>query len=205
MGFIAPAEGARVLMDLLAWPVSEVAVLPARWDAYAAGVPEGARRLLTELVTGPPSQPGAASGSESTSLARSLEGVPAGRRRPLLIKHLHELAARALGLDQANEIASERPLKELGLDSLMAVELRNTVGAAVGRALPATLMLDYPTLDSLADFLLTLLAPEADKAAAGQPKVESVATKEVVGLSEAEAEMLLLKELEAASPEERGE
>ena len=47
------------------------------------------------------------------------------------------------------------PLRQLGLDSLMAVELRNLLGKSVGQSLPATLTFDHPTVEALVDHLAT--------------------------------------------------
>jgi acyl carrier protein len=62
---------------------------------------------------------------------------------------------RVLGFEAADTVDARRPLSELGLDSLMAVELRNLLGASVGltRALPATLLFDHPTIEALVDYL----------------------------------------------------
>ncbi|MCG8671448.1 MAG: phosphopantetheine-binding protein, partial [Pseudomonadales bacterium] len=51
-------------------------------------------------------------------------------------------------------INPNQPLQELGLDSLMAVELRNILCALIGKQLPATLMFKYPTVASLSTFLI---------------------------------------------------
>ena len=68
------------------------------------------------------------------------------------------------------------PLKEIGLDSLMAVELRNALTRSLGQPLPATLLFDHPTLDALAAHLAQRLdldaevspSPVADDAAAAE-------------------------------------
>ena len=54
-----------------------------------------------------------------------------------------------LGVPESSPLGPDLPLSDAGLDSLMAVELRNTLGAAVGRTLPATLLFRYPTIDAL--------------------------------------------------------
>jgi len=69
--------------------------------------------------------------------------------------HVREDALKVLGLDPASDLDPRRPLQELGLDSLMAVELRNVLVRAVGEALPATLLFDHPTVDALVSFLAT--------------------------------------------------
>jgi acyl carrier protein len=121
-------------------------------------------------------------------------------RRTVVAGFVAASARKVLGLPGSAEIPPRQPFQELGLDSLMAVELRNAVGVAVGRAQPATLLFDHPTPESLTDHLLSLLpAPDAASpppADAAAPTVADAAdAADVAALSEAEAEALLLAEL----------
>ena len=71
------------------------------------------------------------------------------------MNRLQEQACKVLGLDSAQAIGERVPLSELGLDSLMAVELRNLLATELNlkRALPATLVFDYPTVEAITDYL----------------------------------------------------
>ena len=94
----------------------------------------------------------------------------------VLLDAIRAQAARIMRLDDANTITDERPLRDLGLDSLMAVEMRNALAAQVGVKLTATLLFDQPSVSALAIFLAkgaladlfpTALAPETEADLAG--------------------------------------
>ncbi|MBT3218046.1 MAG: acyltransferase domain-containing protein, partial [Proteobacteria bacterium] len=70
-------------------------------------------------------------------------------------------ALAILGFAQNTAISPDQPLQELGLDSLMALELRNNLSASLGQKLPATLLFDYPTLKQLTAHLAGIAPAEA--------------------------------------------
>ena len=137
--------------------------------------------------------------------------MPAGQRRHAFTDYLRERALQVLGLPSSTPLDAKAPVKECGLDSLMAVELRNLLTRALARPLPATLLFDYPTLEALADYLLRLLemsvqsgAPSVSPAALQGPSpmqalrgpLATAEEKLLRSLSDAEAEVLLLEELD---------
>jgi myxalamid-type polyketide synthase MxaB len=67
--------------------------------------------------------------------------------------HIRSQIAKILGLSSAEQIAPRQRLFDLGLDSLMAIELKNKLEANLGQSLRSTLLFDYPTLEALVDYL----------------------------------------------------
>ena len=85
---------------------------------------------------------------------RQLAETPVDRRRKLLQEFVQKQTSKVLGIDP-REIHEQTALTEMGLDSLMAVELRNLLGKALDltRPLPVTLVFDYPTVTAISDYL----------------------------------------------------
>jgi acyl transferase domain-containing protein/SAM-dependent methyltransferase len=85
-----------------------------------------------------------------------------GERIDLLRDFVRQRVVAVLRRDDADPPDLHDRLTDLGLDSLMAVQLRGQLGTGLGfgTTLPATLMFDYPTIDKLAAYLLPLLCPE---------------------------------------------
>ncbi|KOV92395.1 hypothetical protein ADK65_34535, partial [Streptomyces sp. NRRL B-1140] len=124
--------------------------------------------LLRTLVTGSTDGGAAAVGEQAGNggggqpaapLAERLAGLSANRRTKLVLGVVREETATVLGRGDPAAIPADRPFKEMGFDSLTAVELRNRLGRAVGFALSPTVVFDHPTPAALVDHLLAELAP----------------------------------------------
>ena len=113
----------------------------------------------------------------------------AGLSAEELILFLRAEVSKIMGLKDAGLVDVQQPLFDLGLDSLMAVELRNVLASAFGRAFPSTLLFDYPTLQKLVAFL------KDSGARQGQPDHDRLA-REIQDLDESAAEVLLQAELD---------
>ncbi|WP_413799337.1 type I polyketide synthase [Streptomyces iranensis] len=157
MGALSNAEG-LALFDVSGLAGNPV-LIPAALDiaALRAQSTAGVAPLLRGLIRTPVRRAAAGGGGggadEAASLAERLAGMSAAERDRFLLNLVCGQVATVLGYGSAAAIEPGAAFKELGFDSLTAVELRNRLGAATGLRLPATLIFDYPTPDALADHL----------------------------------------------------
>jgi acyl carrier protein len=107
----------------------------------------------------------AGSTSEEVSLRQQLQTLSEKDRDALLMEHLQKTAIRVLGLASNQKIDPYQGLMNMGLDSLMAVEFRNHLTRSLERPLPATLLFNCPTLDSLHDYLVAKMFDDAPQKA----------------------------------------
>ena len=181
---VALAQLGRLLSAAQSLPPS-VAVLAIEWDRFVGGqIPS----LLAELAT--------ATMEQEHTLQRRLLETPVAERKALLLAALTDLVAEVLRLDRS-EIAPRQRLFDLGIDSLIAVELKNRLQSSLGTTLSTTLLFDYPTLDALADYLQErLVATVSDVTRMASSSSPSALPDDLAALSEEEAETLLLAQLE---------
>ncbi|MET8698088.1 type I polyketide synthase [Kitasatospora sp. NPDC004723] len=147
-------------------------VVATRWDtrvlrdsARSGELPVVLRNLVPASVRRVAASGTGQSGASAATALR-LAGLPEAQQYELLVELVRTHAAAVLGHGRAESIPSGQAFRELGFDSLTAVELRNRLGAATGVRLPAGLVFDYPTPAALAGFLRDQLADAPRPAAA---------------------------------------
>ena len=192
-GMIPPSRGAATLGALLRHAGAGIAAVPVDWPVLLRGFTPGTEPpILRDLSAAYAKRPAAAKDSGRRRLADLLASVPSNRKRAAIAEFLRTEALKVLGLDAAAALDERQPLSELGLDSLMAVELRNAIAAAMERTLPATLLFKHPTLEGLTQFVSSELGADAATA----PELDADA-RSVAAMSDDEAKALLAAELES--------
>ncbi len=166
-------QGLRLFDDVLAGDRTNAVAVRIDQRALQRAVEDGVAAVpsvLRGLVLAPIRRAADASAAATGGLAERLAvlGTPERRHEALLEVVRSEIAA-VLGLPSPESVPvgggqSGPALRELGVDSLMAVEIRNRLSKLVGEALPATLLFDHPTADALTRFLAEKLGEPTRRA-----------------------------------------
>ncbi|WP_435243002.1 type I polyketide synthase [Streptomyces cucumeris] len=125
----------------------------ARPSPLIGQVPEVARVLATDT------DPAAAGTEESSSLRDRLAALPAADRHKAVLSLVRTQIATVLGYPGPEAVEVSRAFRELGFDSLSAVDLRNRLGTATGLRFPVTVVFDYPSAAELAGHVAAELFP----------------------------------------------
>ncbi|MFE2447585.1 type I polyketide synthase, partial [Streptomyces sp. NPDC059426] len=120
------------------------------------------RTPVRRAATGGPAAPEAVADTADGTLAQRLAGQSEAQQQLTALDLVRRQVAAVLGYASKDQVGAEQAFKDLGFDSLTAVELRNRLNAATGLRLTATLVYDYPTPVALARHLRQEVAPEAD-------------------------------------------
>ncbi|OKJ97253.1 hypothetical protein AMK33_30180 [Streptomyces sp. CB02400] len=123
--------------------------------------------------------------------------LPEQRRLPALTDLVRREAAEALG--SSGEVHPDTRFTELGLDSLMAVELRRRLSAETGLSLPATAVFDHPTPAGLARYLDGRLGDRGDDT--GRARVRRVRRRDVHPATEGQRRLWFLEQMRPGTAE----
>ncbi|SDP27289.1 HAD-superfamily phosphatase, subfamily IIIC/FkbH-like domain-containing protein [Streptomyces sp. cf386] len=140
-----------------------------------AAAPTGA--LWRSLLPAPQHAP-----AGGRTLADRLARLPEPERAARVLALVREEAAHALGLRSADSVRPDQPLRDLGMDSVTAVDLRNRISARIGTKLPATLLFDHPTPGRLAEYLLSSALATAGRTTRKAAPVPARSSDEPVAL-----------------------
>ncbi len=149
--FISHQLGRDVLSQLLGAQVPTVAVMPINWSTFSQHRSVAQFPFLEQFLI---------QQRASTSTAEfltQLQSAATADREQLLTHHIQQEIAKVLGLVDPSIIELQQRLFDFGLDSLMAVELRNRLQRNLDRSLRSTLLFDFPTLEKLVVHLLAEL------------------------------------------------
>jgi hypothetical protein len=180
----SPAQGIAALEQVLRDGAVQRMVVDVDWGVYVKPV-EAVPPLLSEI------ERSQATG-ESDILTTLRQAFPA-QRRALLSDYVRQQVAKVMGLTATQRLDPYRPLHEMGLDSLMSVEMRNALASGLHCPLPTTLLFDYPTIEALSAYLAGVVLAEA--ASIETPQAEPPGARMLEDLSEAELVSLLAKEI----------
>jgi thioester reductase-like protein len=166
MSTIAPEQGLQVLEQVLGQTLAQVGVLPFEWSVFTKQLSSGRQLpLFSELIreASPQAETEQASSAQRDELLQQLKEAPADKHQELLITYLQSKVAKLLGLS-TSKLDTQQSLRDMGLDSLMAVELTNMIRAELQVELPIRALIEDPSIDSIAALLIEQLVPDTSKA-----------------------------------------
>nr|WP_254396207.1 type I polyketide synthase [Streptomyces sp. AC512_CC834] len=183
-----PVDEALELLDAALDRPGDAVQVPLRIDVAALASRGEELPALLKGMTGTAARRTARSGAtaDTGTLAQRLAGLDDAQRDRLLLDLVRKHVVSVLGHSGIEAIGPDRAFKDLGFDSLAAVELRNALGAEAGVRLPATLVFDYPTARAVTEYLRSRVTPAAEPRPAAVTPVKAADTDEpiaVVGIS----------------------
>jgi hypothetical protein len=187
METIAPREGIRLLEQLFGGSHPQVGVVPIVWPVFIQQFQTDVDPpLMAEMARRAREMRGAPTTAQPGNLLDQWSAAVPEERHACLIAYIRTQVAKVMGLG-SSQLNVDQPLNTMGLDSLMAVELRNRI--KVDSAL------DVPLVKFMEDFSVSSLAVEInrllDESQASRPPVETGREKQLKGVSPLEAGQIL--------------
>lgn len=190
-----PEKAMEALELILPQRTPQIGVMQTNWE------------LLVRSYTGMLSAPwaselvGSMPAVEHEDLVLALKEAAPEDRTELLCAAIQKQVVMVMGYSAAEAPEPDQGLFELGLDSLLALELKNHIQTSIRKDFPATAIFDYPTILSLAGYLLTqvLNLPVSSSAPGAKQANKTELLDEIDQLSEAEVEARLARELAAGA------
>ena len=169
---ISPEDGITQLEKVLTVAVPQVGVVPINWSQFLTQPAVKNQTVFKSHVSQLSKLPHTSSRVAATaSILTDLAAAEGDKKQPLLDSYVCDQICQTLGFSP-NELNRDMGFFDLGMDSLTALELKNSLQTDLGLSLPSTLAFDYPTVDALIAYLATQLIDEAATEISTEPGPE---------------------------------
>jgi acyl carrier protein len=187
-GLLALDEPPQVAVAAVDWPVLKT--------AYGA---RRSRPFFAEVGDPPRTRPETVVSATVPELLERVTAAASAERSEIVLAYVQSQVVRVLGIDPTQVLDPAQGLFNLGMDSLMSVELKSRLERATGRTLPSTLTFNYPNINALASYLADEVLANAEPAGDGAGPMTG---DELAELSEDGAAMVTGDELAEQSEDD---
>ncbi|QDV70562.1 Polyketide synthase PksN [Rosistilla carotiformis] len=186
VGVIQPAAGAMTMQRMLPRKSAIAAIAQINADTLPPRLKSHPlfQALLNASTTPAPPNEG--------QIVDEIHAANPDQRPQRMLEHVRKTLAEILGMSDVSRISASTVMTDIGLDSLTALELRDSLQTDLATALPASLVYDYPSVRELSDFLLTLIT------ASGKSADDS--NQEVLGTVDDQADLASVSETQRVEP-----
>jgi phthiocerol/phenolphthiocerol synthesis type-I polyketide synthase B len=187
------AQMFEALERLLMGSSAQAGVMKTDWELLRSSYSEMLEAPWASELVDTKANPG------RLNLGKLLEEAPARERYELLCGSIQEEVARVMGFTAAELPELDQGLFELGLDSLLALDLKNGLQSALRREVPVAALFEHSTIASLASYLLSdvLGLTTSDERDDNMPRTDIV--EDIASLSESDVERLLAQRMAEGS------
>ncbi len=140
---IAPQQGLNILQRLLQQQASQAIVFPVDWSTFLQGIDDPFFEQLQPQTKI----------KQAVSFLEELAATPESDRIFVVREHIRSQFAKILGFSDPAAVDTQEKFADLGMDSLMAVEFKNSLQASLGNAVSLTAAFDYPTVELLTNYV----------------------------------------------------
>ncbi|AFY58525.1 polyketide synthase family protein [Rivularia sp. PCC 7116] len=200
---IVPQQGLQILRKIFNQSFTQVGIIPVNWSKFFqhfTGNIEGS--LLAKIAGNTQIVNSLKPTVQQAEILQRLQNTAVNQRKAVLIEEIKKEVAIVLGLELSRQIEPQIGFFDMGMDSLMALQLKNILQVKLGCSLSSTLTFEYPNIEVLSDYLLqdvvsldSVVKTEQEPEKNIQQQADKLA--EIQQLSESELSEIINQELAA--------
>jgi myxalamid-type polyketide synthase MxaE and MxaD len=157
MGSIPPEQGLEILDRLLGQSATSVGVFPVNWPQFVTQLPAGMKMPVLEGFIDSQS---VVKATQTNEFLAELKAAKMSDRPQIMTNYLQGVVGKLLGFPDTQLLDPQLGFFDMGMDSLLALELRNLLQTSLNCAVSSTVLFEYSNIESLAEYITTEVLAE---------------------------------------------